>query len=212
MKKLATVSILIVLAALWTYPGQAREVVYFAPDGSKITRAEYDRLADKNADAYQRSKKTWSSKAFKKSSRRVARSSQKSGISEIRESDIRNISKRMIESSSNRDLNGMIAYLAPSFTVRMQTSVGELSLTRAEYVALLNETWPAIRSYRVNIESQKVTVARGKQKAINEVTLVENSTLVNGMAVKVRTHQKSVYEIVDGKILITSTEAVEETL
>ena len=212
MKKLATVSILIVLAALWTYPGQAREVVYFAPDGSKITRAEYDRLADKNADAYQRSKKTWSSKTFKKSSRRVARSSQKSGISEIRESDIRNISAAMIKSSTKKDLSGMIAYLAPSYRVRIQTSVGELSLTRTEYVALLNETWGAIRSYRVNIESQKITVAPGKRKAVQEVTLLENSTLVNGMAVKVRTNQKSVYEIVDGKILITSTEAVEETL
>ena len=212
MKKLATVSILIVLAALWTYPGQAREVVYFAPDGSKITRAEHDRLADKNADAYQRSKKTWSSKTFKKSSRRVARSSQKSGISEIRESDIRNISAAMIKSSTKKDLSGMIAYLAPSYKVRIQTSVGELSLTRTEYVALLNETWGAIRSYRVNIESQKITVAPGKRKAVQEVTLLENSTLVNGMAVKVRTNQKSVYEIVDGKILITSTEAVEETL
>ena len=214
MKKLATVSILIVLAALWTYPGQAREVVYFAPDGSKITRAEYDRLADKNADAYQRSKKTWSSKAFTKSSRGVARarSSQKSGISEIQESDIRNISATMIKSSTKKDLSGMIAYLAPSYKVRIQTSVGELSLTRTEYVALLNETWGAIRSYRVNIESQKITVAPGKRKAVQEVTLLENSTLVNGMAVKVRTNQKSVYEIIDGKILITSTEAVEETL
>ena len=106
----------------------------------------------------------------------------------------------------------MIAYLAPSYKVRIQTSVGELSLTRTEYVALLNETWGAIRSYRVNIESQKITVAPGKRKAVQEVTLLENSTLVNGMAVKVRTNQKSVYEIVDGKILITSTEAVEETL
>jgi hypothetical protein len=39
MKKLMTISILIVLVAFWTYPCQAREVVYFAPDGSEITRA-----------------------------------------------------------------------------------------------------------------------------------------------------------------------------
>lgn len=212
MKKTATISILMVLVAFWIYPSQAREVVYFGPDGSEITRAEYDRLADEKADAYQRLKKTWRSKPFKKSSRLAARSDQRSKISQIRESDIRNISKKMIESSTNKDLNGMIAYLAPAYKVTMKTAQGELSLTRAEYVALLNETWGAIQSYRVNIENQKITVAPGKQKATNEVTMIENTTLANGVAFKLRTHQKSIYEIVDGKILITSTKAQEEML
>jgi hypothetical protein len=106
----------------------------------------------------------------------------------------------------------MIAYLAPSYKIKMNTAQGELSLTRAEYVTLLNEAWSAIRSYRVRIENQNVTVAPGKQKATHEVTMVENSTLVNGASVKMRTHQKSIYEIVDGKILITSTEAQTEVL
>lgn len=212
MKKIAPVLILIVLAAFWTDSSQAREEVYFAPDGSRITKAEYDQLADERGDAYQHSKKTWSSKPFKKSSRRAAKANQINKISEIRESDVRNISKRMLKSSYNKDLSGMIAYLAPSYKVRLKTAQGELNLSRAEYVALLNETWGAMRSYKANIENQKITVDPGKQKAIQEVTLVENSTLVNGMALKVRTHQKSVYEVVDGKILITSTEAVEEML
>ena len=67
MKKIATVSILIVLAAFWTYPSQASKVVYFAPDGSEINRAEYDRLAAEKENAYQHSKKSWRSKPFKKS-------------------------------------------------------------------------------------------------------------------------------------------------
>ena len=108
MKKLAVFSILIVLATFWTFSGQAREVVYFAPDGSKITRAEYDRLADEKAEAHQRSKKTWSAESFKKSSRRASGSNPKIKISEIRESDVRNISATMIKSSTNRDLNGML--------------------------------------------------------------------------------------------------------
>ena len=212
MKKISTVLILIVFVAFWTYPCQAREMVYFAPDGSEITRAEYDRLAAEKADAYQRSKKTWPSKPFKRSSRLAVRSDQKGKFPEIRESDIRNISKQMIKSSTNGDLNGMIAYLAPSYKITMNTAQGELRLTRAEYVALLNETWSAIRSFRIHIESQKITIAPGKQKAIEEATVVENSTLVNGEAVKVRSHQKSIYEIVDGKILMTSTEIREEML
>jgi hypothetical protein len=212
MKKKAAVSILIVLVAVWIYPCQAREVAYFGPDGNEITRAEYDRLAAEKENAYQRSKKSWPSKPFKKSGRLAARSDQRGKFSEIRKSDIRNISKKMVESSTNGDLNGMIAYLAPSYKIRMNTAQGELSLTRAEYVTLLNQTWSAIRSYSVSIENQKVTVAPDKQKATHEVTMVENSTLVNGAAFKVRTHQKSVYEIVDGKILITRTESREEML
>ena len=212
MKKILTVLILIVLVAFWTYPCQAREVIYFGQDGSEITRVEYDRLAAEKEEAYQLAKKDWRSKPFKKSSRRAARSDRGGNFSEIRESDIRNLSKKMIKSSTNGDLNGMIAYLAPSYTVKMKTAQGELSLTRAEYVALLNQTWSAIRSYKVNIENQKVTVAPDKQKATNEVTMVENTILVNGAAVQVRTHQKSIYEIVDGKILITSTEAREQML
>jgi len=212
MKKIATVSILIVLAAFWTYPSQASKVVYFAPDGSEINRAEYDRLAAEKENAYQHSKKSWRSKPFKKSSRRAARSDQRGKFSEIRESDIRDISKKMIKAASNGDLNGMTSYMAPSYKVKLKTSQGELNLTRAEYVAVLNETWSAIRSYSARIENQKVTVAPGKQKATQEVTMVENSALVNGAALKVRTHQKSIWEIVDGKILITSTEAREQML
>jgi hypothetical protein len=212
MKKIWTVSILIVLVAFWTYPCQAREAAYFAPDGSEITRAEYDRLAAEKENAYQHAKKAWRSKPFKKSRRRAVRSDQRDKFSEIRESDIRSISKKMVQSSTNGDLNGMIAYLAPSYKIKLNTAQGELSLTRAEYVALLNQTWSAIRSYSVSIENQKVTVAQGKQKATHEVTMVENSTLVNGAAFKVRTHQKSIYEIVDGKILITRTESREEML
>ena len=118
----------------------------------------------------------------------------------------------MINLSTRGDLSGMITYLAPSFRVDMDTVQGKLSLTRAEYVAMLNEIWSLVQSYKVNIESQKITVAPGKQKATNEVVMVESTTLTNGMALKVWTHQKSTYEIVDGKIMITHTKAREETL
>jgi len=42
--------------------------------------------------------------------------------------------------------------------------------------------------------------------------MIEIATLTNGASIKVRTHQKSIFEIVDGKILITSSEAREERL
>jgi hypothetical protein len=212
MKKISTVLILIVLVAFWTDPCQAREMVYFGPDGSKITRAEYDRLAAERADAYQRAKKTWRSKPFKRPRRLAARTDQNGKFSEIRKSDIRNISKKMIKAASNGDLNGMTSYLAPSFRVTMDTAQGRLSLTRAEYVALLNQVWSSIRSHEMSIENQKITLAADKQKATNEVTMIESTTLTNGASMKIRSHQKSIYEIVDGKILISRTQTREEIL
>jgi hypothetical protein len=212
MKKIAIISFLVMLVAFWVYPCQAVKVTYFSSDGSQITRTEYDQLADDKEEAYQRSKKKWGSWPYKQSSRPSAKSGRAVKFSEIRESDIRHISNKMINSSTRGDLSGMIAYLAPSFRVDMDTAQGKLSLTRAEYVAMLNEIWSLVQSYKVNIESQKITVAQGKQKATNEVVMVESTTLTDGMALNVRTHQKSTYEIVDGKIMVTHTKAREQPL
>jgi hypothetical protein len=212
MNKISTVLFLMVLVASWTYPCQASEMVYFAPDGSKITKAEYDRQAAEKADAYQRAKKAWRSKPFKRSRRPAAGSGQKGKFSEIRKSDIRNISKKMIKAAGDGDLNGMTSYLAPSFRVTLDTAQGRLSLTRAEYVALLNQAWSSIQTYEMSIENQKITVAADKQKATNEVTMIESTTLTNGASMKIRSLQKSIYEIVDGRILITRTQTREEML
>ncbi len=231
MKKIMTISILIVLVAFWTYPCQAGKVVYFAPDGSKITKAEYDRLVAGKADAYQRSKKAAPSKPLKKSSRLAAKSQskaspgkankaqpkppnahQRGNVSEIRESDVRNITKNMVQSANKRDLQGLIAYLAPSYQVTMKTDQGVMSLTRDEYTAFLKDSWSLIGFYRTRVESEKITIASDKQKATLEAKIFEIATLTNGASVKVRSHQKSIFEIVDEKIMITHTETQEEVL
>ena len=44
MKKIMIISTLLVMLAFWTTPCLAGNMVYYAPDGSQITKAEYDRL------------------------------------------------------------------------------------------------------------------------------------------------------------------------
>jgi hypothetical protein len=177
MQKITTISILFVLAVFWTYPCQAENVVYFAPDGSQITEAQYDRLVSGKTDTYQRSKKAARSKPLNK-----------------------------------RDPKGLVAYLAPSYKVTMKTYEGEFSLTRDEYMTYLEEGWNAFGFYRARQDSEKITITPDKQKATLEANMIEIATLTNGASIKVRTHQKSIFEIVDGKILITSSEAREERL
>ncbi len=231
MKKITTMTILIVLVAFGTYPCQADTVVYFAPDGSQITKAEHDRLAAEKANAYQRSKKAEKPRPARKSSRLTATSQSKAApiktsnarpqapkphrtgkVSEIREADVRHITENMVRSANNRDLNGVIAYLAPSYKVTLKTDQDELNLNRDEYVAFLREGWSMMGYYQTRVENEKITVASDKQSATLEARVFEVATSTNGASVKVRSHQKSRFEIVDGKIMITRTETREEML
>jgi hypothetical protein len=87
-------------------------VVYFAPDGSQITKADYDRLVSGKANSKLKSKQTAQPKVIKKPVKMASLSESKPAavktrpvqpkkskalkagkISEIRESDIREIMK-----------------------------------------------------------------------------------------------------------------------
>jgi hypothetical protein len=219
------------LAVLWTYPCQAGNVVYFAPDGSQITEADYDRLVSGKANIKQKSKKAARPKVLKKPGRLASLSGSKPAavkakqaqpkkpktpsvgkISEISESDVRKITKNVLHSTNKRNTGGLIAYLAPSYKASLKTYEGDLSLARDEYVAYLAEGWSGYGFYRVRQEGEKITVSPDKQKAILLTDMIEIASLTDGTTIKLRSNQKWLFEIIDGKILITSSEAQVEGL
>ena len=51
-----------------------------------------------------------------------------------------------------------------------------------------------------------------KQKATLKTDIIEIASLTDGTTIKLRTHQKWQFEIIDGKILIASSEAETEGL
>jgi hypothetical protein len=231
MKKIVTISILFILTAFWTCPGQAGNVVYFAPDGSQITKADYDRLVSGKANSKLKSKQTAQPKVIKKPVKMASLSESKPAavktrpvqpkkskalkagkISEIRESDIREITKDVLHSTNKRNPQGLIAYLAPSYKASLKTYEGELSLARDEYVAYLAEGWSGYGFYRMRQEGEKITVSPDKQKATLKTDIIEIASLTDGTTIKLRSHQKWLFEIVEGKILITSSEAEVEGL
>ena len=210
MKKIMTISILFILTAFWTCPGQAGNVVYFAPDGSQITKADYDRLVSGKTNSKLKSKQTAQPKVIKKPGKMASLSGSKPAagkISEIRESDIREITKDVLHSTNKRNPQGLIAYLAPSYKASLKTYDGDLSLARDEYVAYLAEGWSGYGFYRVRQEGEKITVSPDKQKATLKTDIIEIASLTDGTTIKLRSHQKWLFEIVEGKILITSSEA-----
>ena len=229
MKKLMTISLIFMLAAFWTYPCQAGNVVYFAPDGSQITKADYDRLVSGKANIKPKSKQTDAdhgrlyasispilnrfSDTIEKRTRPKKSKVLKAGkISEILESDIRKITKNVLQSTNKRNREEMIAYLAPSYKGSLRTYEGESSFTRDEYLAYLEEGWSGYGFYRVRQEGEKITVSPDKQKATLKTDIIEIASLTDGTTIKLRSHQKWLFEIVEGKILITSSEAQVEGL
>jgi hypothetical protein len=64
----------------------------------------------------------------------------------------------------------------------------------------------------VRQESEKITVSPDKQKATLKTDLIEVASLTDGTTIELRSHQKWMFEIVEGKILITTSEAQVEGL
>lgn len=226
MKKSMAISLLLMLAAFWTYPCMAGNVVYFAPDGTQITKADYDRLVSGKAKIKQKLKKAPRPKVTKKPAKMASLAGSKpaaakakpvqpkkskapavGNISEIQESDVRRITKDVLYSTNKRNVEGLMAYLAPSYEASLKTYEGDMSLARDEYVAYLAEGWSGYGFYRVRQEGEDIIVSPDKQKATLKTDIIEIASLTDGTTIKLRTHQKWQFEIFEGKILITSSEA-----
>jgi hypothetical protein len=223
MKKIMTISILLVVLAFWTYPCLAGNVVYYAPDGSKITKAEYDRLIAGQADINKNLKKARPNKSAKKSGQLISANKPKAApikssspksaavagakTSKISESDIRKIVKDLFHSTNNREADKLLQYLAPSFKGTLKTENEQMSLTRKEYKDYLEEGWSGYGFYRARQEGEKINISPNKQKATLETDVIEIASLTDGATFKLRSHQIWIFEIIGGKILITGSEA-----
>jgi len=224
MKKIMKLSILLVVLAFWTYPCLSENIVYYAPDGSKITRAEYDRLVAGQADIDKNLKKARPSKPVKKSGRLISAnkpkaapiksSSPKSAVaagiktSKISESDIRKIVKDVLHSTNSREADKLLHYLAPSYKGTLKTEDEQMSLSRKEYKDYLEDGWSGYGFYRARHEGENINISPDKQKATLETDVIEIASLTDGATFKLRSHQIWMFEIIDGKILITGSEAL----
>lgn len=223
MKKIMTLSILLVVLAFWTVPCLAGDIVYYAPDGTQITKAEYDRLVAGQAKIDKNLKKARPSKPAKKSRQLISTTQPKAAsiktsrpkspvvagvkTSKISETDIRKILKDILHSTNNREADKLLHYLAPSYTATLKTENEEMSLNRKEYQDYLEAGWNGFGFYRARHENENIQISPDKQKATLETDVIEIASLTDGLTVKLRSHQKLMFEIIDGKILITGTEA-----
>ena len=223
MKKIMTLSIVFVLLAFWTHPCPAGNIAYYAPDGRQITKAEYDRLVAGQAQINKNLKKTRLRKPVKKSPSLISATKPKAvpvkfdtpksataprgRSSKISESDIRKIVNGVLESTNKRETDALLRYLAPSYEGTLKTESEQMSLNRKEYTEYLEDGWSGYGFYRARKEGEKINISPDQQKASLETDIIEVASLTNGLTIKLRSHQKWNFEIIDGQILITSTEA-----
>lgn len=223
MKKIIKLSILFVVLAFWTAPVLAGNIVYYAPDGSQITKAEYDRLIAGQAKKNKNQKKARAVEPAKKSRQMISATKPKAApikssrpkpalvkgrkTSEISESDIRRIVKDILHLTNNRQAGKLPDYLAPTYTAILKTEHEEMSLSRKEYQDYLEEGWSGYGFYRARHENETIDISPDKQKATLETDVIEIASLIDGLTLKLRSHQIMMFEIIDGKILLTRTEA-----
>ena len=223
-----SLSVLFVVLAFWSSSCLAGDIVYYAPDGSQITKAEYDRLTANQSKTNKIQKKARPSKPAQKpkqvvsatkpkaapvkSSSPKSKAVKKRNVSNISETDIREILKDIVHSTNNQKTNELMQYLAPSYTATLKTEQEEMSLSRKEYQEYLEDGWSGYGFYRTSHENEAITISPNKQKATLETDVTEIASLTDGLTIKLRSHQKMMFEIIDGKILLTSTEAFVEQL
>ncbi len=127
--------------------------------------------------------------------------------SKISESDIRKIVKDVLHSTNNREADKLLQHLAPSYKGSLKTEDEEMSFTRKEYKDYLQDGWSGYGFYRARHEGEKINISPDKQKATLETDIIEIASLTDGATIKLRSHQIWMFEIIDGKILITGSEA-----
>ena len=87
-----------------------------------------------------------------------------------------------------------------------------MSLNRKEYKDYLEDGWSGYGFYRARHEGENINISADKQKANLETDVIEIASLIDGTTIKLRSHQKWMFEIIGGKILITGTDAHVEQL
>ena len=228
MKKILILSTLFVVLAFGTTIGLASGIVYYAPDGSQITKAEYDRLVNGQAKVNQNFKTARPSQPARKSRPLISATKPKAApikssrpkstavtgrkASKISEADIHEILKDLLHSKNNQKTEDLLQYLAPTYTATFRTEQEEMSLSRKEYKDYLEEGWSGYGFYRARHENETIDISPDQQKATLETDVIEIASLTDGQTVKLRSRQKMMFEIIDGKILITGTEATVDQL
>ena len=132
----------------------------------------------------------------------------------ITESDVLAIMNEVERATLAKDPDGVMKYLAPFVVINLSTESPELTflpqrvqMSRDQYKEELKKTFSKLTRHEYRRENDMITVSDNKRSALVETDLIE-VIVMDGRETKTTTHEKTVMEIIDGKILVTQIDAM----
>lgn len=148
---------------------------------------------------------------FIKQPRRPVRESQ------IRESQIRSLLDAMETAASQKDVDGIVKYMAPNITIKITVQLGgraqKINLSREEYRQYLQQGFQSTQNRSGQYTNLNIQIAPNGQTATATYTLLEEATLAGQPGTLKSTSQETVkFERIKGQLLetaVTSNAAIE---
>ncbi|MEW6418469.1 MAG: hypothetical protein AB1480_10155 [Nitrospirota bacterium] len=110
-----------------------------------------------------------------------------------------------------KDSDGVIKYMAPFviINVSMETPAGmqRIQMSRDQYKELLQKVFSKASRHDYRHENDRITISDDGRSAIVETDIIEY-IVMEGKETRTTTHEKTVIEIIDGKLLVTYLDAV----
>jgi hypothetical protein len=129
----------------------------------------------------------------------------------ITENDVLEVIDEVRKATLAKDIDGVIKHLAPFVIINlsMETPVGMqmTQMSRDQYKEELQKVYSKVTHHEYQCENVKITINDDSRSAIVETDIIER-LLMDGQDVRTKTHEKTVIEIIDGRLLVTSLDAV----
>lgn len=129
--------------------------------------------------------------------------------SQLRESEIRAIFNATKLAAEQKDVEGIMKYMAPNITIKMTLKLGNgsqsLNLSRAQYQQYLQQGFETTQRYSSKYTNLKIKIAPDGKTGTAAYTLMEEATLKGQPVTLVSTSQETIkFERIKGEILATA--------
>jgi hypothetical protein len=128
----------------------------------------------------------------------------------ITESDVLAVMDEVERATLAKDINGVIKYLAPFVVINLsrETPFGmqRIQMSRDQYKEELQKVFSKASHHEYRCENIKTIISDDSRSAIVETDVIEH-IVMDGKDIRTKTHEKTVVEVIDGKLLVTSLDA-----
>lgn len=131
----------------------------------------------------------------------------------LNQKKVQSILDEMDDSIRKRDANGHIQFMAPDVSIQVtlkdENGTHQLRFTREEYRLHLIEAFGVLEDYSFSRSTLHIQIENGGSKA-TAVTHIVEKIMIRGIKLQSVTREISKFELIKGKIWVTSLEAVSQ--